>query len=187
MNGLVRAFAPWAFVATALALGGCSESPQVGGKAVATASPGAATSKQAGNANAAAAAAASEATTFSYSPVGRRDPFRSYLTQVKERQEAQGQDHRHEDTENFDVSQYRLTGLITGTSRPKAMVDDPNGDAHVLHVGSRVGKNGGRVYSIGAQGVTVLEEYLDASGKAVSVPIQVRLPSDVYQDAATKE
>lgn len=120
-----------------------------------------------------------EARAFSYSPVGRRDPFRSYLTQVQERRDAQVRDHRHEATEDFDVAQFRLVGLITGTSQPKAMVDDPNGEAHVLHVGSRIGKNGGRVVSIGPRGLTVQEDTVDASGHALSVPITVRLPEDV--------
>lgn len=130
---------------------------------------------------------AAESQAFSYSPVGRRDPFRSYLSQVKERREAQTSDHRHEQTEDFEVGQYRLTGIITGTSRPKAMVDDPNGEAHVLHIGSRVGKNGGRVTNIGPHGLTVQEETVDASGKAVSVPINVRLLDDVLDNVAPEE
>lgn len=134
-----------------------------------------------------AAAEAAPAAAFSYSPVGRRDPFRSYLSQVKERRDAQSSDHRHEDTENFEVHQYRLTGLITGTSRPKAMLDDPNGDAHVVHIGSRMGKNGGRVTNIGPRGLTVQEDTVDASGKAVSVPINVRLLDDVLDNVAPEE
>lgn len=180
-------------LSVALALTACNggDAPATGGRALAqvvgTAPAEEASQAPAGSSGNGNGQNGERQAPFVYSPVGRRDPFRSYLTQLKERQEAKAQDHRREETEAFDINQYRLTGLVTGTTQPKAMVDDPNGEAHVVRIGSRIGKNGGRVYSINAQGLTVVEEYVDASGKLVSVPVTVRLPEEVIHAPEGKE
>jgi type IV pilus assembly protein PilP len=115
------------------------------------------------------------ATTWSYSPVGKRDPFRSYLADLEE-QAVQEKEHKVEETEKFELDQYRLTGLVTGTAQPKAMVEDPIGAGHVLHIGSRLGKNSGRVTRIGEDAIVVTEEFRAPTGERVRVPITIKLP-----------
>jgi type IV pilus assembly protein PilP len=108
--------------------------------------------------------------------VGKRDPFRSYLAEA-ERAAAQGQrEKKREATEEFELDQYRLTALITGTAQPKAMVEDPQGKGHTLRIGSRLGRNGGRVTRITSLGITVTEEIRTPTGERVRVPIQILLP-----------
>ena len=114
-----------------------------------------------------------------YIGIGKRDPFRSYLTSLN-----QDDDKTDENrggrikavTEQFRLEQYRLTALITGTSRPHAMVEDPSGSGHILRIGSRLGKNGGRVTRITGQGVTVTLETSVSGNKKVRVKKTLTLP-----------
>ena len=96
-----------------------------------------------------------EQANFSYVSINKRDPFRSYLADMDK-----GKDKRGPlaDTERFDLSQYRLTAVVSGTTSPRAMVEDPEGVGHVLKMGSKLGKNGGRVTRISGQGIRVIEE-----------------------------
>lgn len=112
---------------------------------------------------------------WSYSPVGKRDPFRSYLADLTLKQ-TEDDVRRPDPTEKYELDQYRLTGLITGTAQPKALVEDPEKIGHVLRVGSRLGKNGGRITRISNTGIVVTEEYRAPTGEKVKVPIDVNLP-----------
>lgn len=112
---------------------------------------------------------------YAYSPIGKRDPFRTFIADMREA--AQREDMRKpESTEKFELDQYRLTGVITGTSQPQAMVEDPESVGHVLRIGTRLGKNGGRVTRISATEIVVTEEYRAPTGERVRVPITLPLP-----------
>ena len=113
--------------------------------------------------------------SYSYSTVGKRDPFRSYIADLREIARAEDV-RRPESTEKFELDQYRLTGLVTGTSQQQAMVEDPDGLGHVVRVGSRLGKNGGRVTRIEVDKIVVTEEFRAPTGERIRVPITVRLP-----------
>ena len=123
---------------------------------------------------------------FVYTPVGKRDPFRSYLLEIEHQSAQAGGGRSKEPTESFEIDQYRLTAIITGTSQPKAMVEDPQGLGHVLHLGTRLGKNGGRVSRIISKEVTVMEETLDPAGRKMAVSIVKRLPRSDFEDAAKR-
>jgi type IV pilus assembly protein PilP len=123
---------------------------------------------------------------FAYSPVGKRDPFRSYLSDLAEQNNAHHPERKLEETEYFEVDQYRLTGLITGISQPKAMLEDPDGRGHVVHIGSRIGKNGGLVSQIAPHGLLIIEETHDAMGKLVRLPITLKLPQTEFDDIANR-
>jgi type IV pilus assembly protein PilP len=112
---------------------------------------------------------------YAYSPVGKRDPFRSYIADMRELAK-HDDDRRPESTEKFELDQYRLTGIISGTSQPQAMVEDPEGIGHVLRIGSRLGKNGGRITRIGVSEIVITEEFRAPTGERVRVPITLRLP-----------
>ena len=128
-------------------------------------------------AKAAEAPATAPGPPYSYSPMGKRDPFRSYLVDLTEqRQVQQVSTRKKEETEAYELEQYRLTGLITGTSQPKAMVEDPSGRGHVVRIGSHLGKNGGRLVRISNVAIVVLEEARDPTGKRMRVPITIKLP-----------
>jgi len=145
-------------------------------EAAAPAGPAAAAPVKAAVAKTNAPEAAPENPQYTYSPVGKRDPFRSYLADLAAAQvKASDQPRKSQPTEEYEMDQYRLTGLITGTAQPKAMVEDPKGVGHSLTVGSHLGKNGGRVTRISNKGIIVVEETFDATGQRVRVPITIPL------------
>ncbi|MDD2898463.1 MAG: pilus assembly protein PilP [Desulfuromonadaceae bacterium] len=77
---------------------------------------------------------------------------------------------------SFDVSQFKLIGIITGGRENQAMVTDPGGKGYVLKVGMLIGKNSGRVTSINSNGVDVLEQFKDDNGRVRKENIKLTLP-----------
>ncbi len=114
---------------------------------------------------------------FVYNPVGKRDPFRSYLSVIKEEGEPK-RGRQLEQTEKFELDQYKLVALISGTSQPRAMVEDPKNEGHIIRIGSRLGKNGGRITRISNKSIVVVEEFRAPTGERIRVPITVKLPQE---------
>jgi type IV pilus assembly protein PilP len=77
---------------------------------------------------------------------------------------------------SFDVSQFRLIGVVTGGKENQAMVVDPNGKGYVLKAGMSIGKNDGRITSITSGGVDVLEQFKDDNGRVRKENIRITLP-----------
>ena len=76
----------------------------------------------------------------------------------------------------FDVSQFKLIGIVTGGKENQAMVVDPNGKGYVLKTGMSIGKNDGRIISITAGGIDVLEQFKDDNGRVRKENIKITLP-----------
>ena len=77
---------------------------------------------------------------------------------------------------SFDVSQFRLIGIISGAKDSQAMVIDPNGKGYVVKQGMTIGKNEGRIVAITALGVDVLEQFKDDNGRIRKENIRITLP-----------
>ena len=77
---------------------------------------------------------------------------------------------------SFDVSQFRLIGIVTGGKENQAMAIDPNGKGYVLKVGMSIGKNDGRIMTISSGGVDVLEQFKDDNGRVRKENIRITLP-----------
>ncbi len=77
---------------------------------------------------------------------------------------------------SFDVSQFRLIGIVTGVKENQAMVVDPNGKGYVLKTGMTIGKNDGRVTAVTINGVDVVEQFKDDSGRVRKENIKITLP-----------
>ena len=77
---------------------------------------------------------------------------------------------------SFDVSQFKLIGIVTGVKENQAMVVDPNGKGYVLKVGMSIGKNDGRITVISTRGVDVLEQFKDDNGRVRKENIRITLP-----------
>jgi type IV pilus assembly protein PilP len=77
---------------------------------------------------------------------------------------------------SFDVSQFKLIGIIAGGKENRAMVTDPNRKGYVIKVGMTIGKNEGRIVSITSGGVDVLEQFTDDNGKTRKEHIRINLP-----------
>jgi type IV pilus assembly protein PilP len=77
---------------------------------------------------------------------------------------------------SVDVSQFRMIGIVTGGKENQAMVIDPSGKGYVLKTGMTIGKNDGRITSITASGVEVLEQFKDDNGRVRKENIRITLP-----------
>ncbi len=114
---------------------------------------------------------------FSYSPIGKRDPFKSYIS-VLVKDPGGTKNKEFSPTEEYELDQYKLTGLLSGTSQPRALVSDPKGAGHVIKIGTRLGRNGGRVTRISNNTVEVIEEFRAPTGERIRVPITIELPRE---------
>lgn len=70
----------------------------------------------------------------------------------------------------YNIKDYKLMGVITGTAEPKAFVIDPAGNRFVLRRGSLVGNNNGSVSSIRRDGVEVFE-MISGEGVYIDIPL----------------
>lgn len=50
--------------------------------------------------------------------------------------------------QKYDLSEYRLQLIMSGTAVPKAVVEDPQEETYIVQPGARIGKDGGIVESI---------------------------------------
>jgi len=109
----------------------------------------------------------------------KKDPFKPFLV-VKAPQAASAGERRITKgglpIHSFDVSQFKLIGVVTGDKQNKAMVVDPNGKGYVIRVGMTIGKNDGLITSIGNNGVDVLEQFRDDNGRVRKETIKITLP-----------
>jgi len=111
------------------------------------------------------------APSYIYSPVGKRDPFKSSykVVRTKTKETTGGILTRYE------IDQLKLIAIISGISRPRAQVEIPDGKGLVIKVGTRIGKNFGRVVRIKNDEVVVAEDYRDWSGRKVTNYIHMKL------------
>jgi type IV pilus assembly protein PilP len=108
---------------------------------------------------------------FIYDPVGRRDPFRSFiLDRLREDDEAiKGP------LEEYDLSQLEVAGMVWRGDKRRALVIDPSGQGYVVEEGDKIGKNDGRVLEIEDSLMRVREEYVDAYGEKTTKEIDMRI------------
>jgi type IV pilus assembly protein PilP len=109
--------------------------------------------------------------SFSYDPRGKRDPFRS--TQWD--QLAAKDDEVRGPLEQFDVGQLSLVAVVWHTGNARALVQDPAGQSYIVREGTKIGKNSGRVLTIGDSSVVVKETYVDFLGQETTKDIEMRI------------
>lgn len=113
--------------------------------------------------------AASE--SYVYDPIGKRDPFRSFvLERVGEQEEgAKGP------LEQFDLSQIDVSGVVWEADHKRALILDPSGRSYIVKVGDPIGKNDGEVIAIDDNVVLVREAYVDFHGEKTTKEIEMRV------------
>ena len=112
---------------------------------------------------------------FVYNPNGRRDPFLGLLAVKKPvgAQPAQPQTPLQE----YELGQFRLTGVIRNASGPAAMVMAPGGKSYVVKKGVKIGKNGGTIIAIENNRIVVEERYYDFAGELRRDRQEIRFPN----------
>lgn len=109
---------------------------------------------------------------YVYNPIGKRDPFRSFLAV-----DLPGQDDTPKTPlQKYEIDQYQLVGIVWGVERPRALVQDPEGVGHVMEIGTYIGKNWGKVTQITEKEILVTEEYQTYEGELVVNSISMSLP-----------
>jgi type IV pilus assembly protein PilP len=112
---------------------------------------------------------------YVYNPIGRRDPFRSFLATYGARIQ---DDTPRTPLQRYEISEYSLVGIIWGVDQPRSLVEDPSGTGHVMELGTYIGKNWGKVTQITASEVVVTEEFQNLNGDLVVNTITLALPLD---------
>lgn len=112
---------------------------------------------------------------WSYSSVGKRDPFRSFLTEIEK---GQGSLATRCATPlgRFELEQLKLVAVVTGLEDPVAMVEAPSGVGYSVRRGACVGKNGGVVAAVRSGEVVVSEWAMRADGTRDRTQTVLRLP-----------
>ncbi len=105
----------------------------------------------------------------------KKDPFKPFAV-IKVDQPAPGSRQLSKSglpIHSFDLSQFRLVGIVADPKGNKAMVMDPTGKAYVLNIGMSIGKAEGKVSKISTAGVEVVEEFRDENGKSRKETIKI--------------
>ena len=107
--------------------------------------------------------------TYSYNPVGKRDPFRSPIDERKNEKGADGpaNDLCPEPLCQFDLEQLTLVAVVSGDANPVAMLEDASKVGHIVRRNTKVGKQGGKVSQILRDCIEVTEFFLTPDGKKV--------------------
>lgn len=106
----------------------------------------------------------SNAENFTYSPKGRRDPFKPLIQEKAQSvKKSKGRAEKlRGPLEKFELSQYRLIAMMVVKGVPRAMVKAPDGKSYTVKVGDYIGLNGGIVKKIETKVVDV-----DANGMRI--------------------
>jgi len=75
--------------------------------------------------------------------------------------------------EQFELEQLAVVALVWDGARARAMVSDPSGTTYTIAVGSRMGKNAGKVIHIGDNLVLVKETYVDFAGEQTTKDVEI--------------
>jgi type IV pilus assembly protein PilP len=123
----------------------------------------------------AAPASASTSAEWAYTSVGKRDPFRSFLSEIAV--QSGGLATRcATPLGRFEVEQLKLVAVVTGLEDPVAMVEAPNGVGYSVRRGACIGKNGGVIAAVRSGELIISEWAIRADGTRDSTQTVLRLP-----------
>jgi type IV pilus assembly protein PilP len=126
---------------------------------------------------AAAEAAKPQEPDWSYSSVGKRDPFRSFFVEFEK--SAGGIATRcATPLGRYELEQMKLVAVITGLEDPVAMVEAPTGVGYAVRRGACIGKNGGVVAAVRSGELVVAETAMRADGTRDRTQTVLRLPKE---------
>jgi type IV pilus assembly protein PilP len=156
----------------ALALSGCSkteEKPQTPASPQAAAKPGAAPNAKVQKPM--SSATALPATLDFHS---RTDPFKPYAPVVAAPQAPATKGEAPPPRvaadqlpiQSFEVSRFKVAGIIAGLKENRALIVDPNGKGYVVQQGMQIGSGNGRITRITPSGIEILESFKDDQGKS---------------------
>lgn len=110
----------------------------------------------------------------------KKDPFKPFVAVKLEKAPTKESLERNARAalpiHSFDISQFKLIGVVIGGKENFAQVIDPNGKGYILKRGMAIGKNDGKVMTISNSGVEILEQFKDDNGRVRKENIKLTLP-----------
>jgi type IV pilus assembly protein PilP len=97
---------------------------------------------------------------FSYNPKGRRDPFMPLI--VREEKKAQKADRPP--LERYNITEFKLTGIVWGGFGYNAMFEGPDGKGYFVRAGTIIGQNGGVIKKITKDSIVIEEKFKTSAG-----------------------
>ena len=88
---------------------------------------------------------------YAYSPINKRDPFRSLSVEGPKGPAAEPGESTVACTEPLclaDIDELTVVAVVSGDANPLAMLEDRSGTGHIVRRNTRVGKQGGKVTQI---------------------------------------
>lgn len=110
-------------------------------------------------------------TSYAYDPIGKRNPFRSFILDRLKELEATAKGP----LEQFDLAQLTVLGVVWETEEPRAFVADPSGQGYIVRAGDPIGTNSGSVISIDDNLMLVRETYVDHMGEQTQKDVEMRV------------
>jgi len=110
----------------------------------------------------------------------KKDPFKPFVAVKLETAQTKESFERNARAalpiHSFDISQFKLIGVVIGGKENFAQVIDPNGKGYILKRGMAIGKNDGKVILISNNSVDILEQFKDDNGRVRKENIKLTLP-----------
>ena len=78
--------------------------------------------------------------------------------------------------EQFEVSDFELVGIVSGSGIKKAMVQDPTGKGFLVQIGTHIGKGGGKISRVADKEIIIEEPYRDFLGRKSFRKISLKIP-----------
>jgi type IV pilus assembly protein PilP len=100
---------------------------------------------------------------FSYSPIGKADPFKPFIQLAPEKLRKSA---FLTPLQKYDISQLKLVAIITLPEGSVALVEDQQGKGYFLRRGTAIGRHDGKVKAIHKDRVIIEEAYSDILGQA---------------------
>jgi type IV pilus assembly protein PilP len=121
---------------------------------------------------------------YNYNPVGKRDPFRSPIEDVKTDSVQPGPQVACNDPLcQWDIDQLKLVAVVTGDANPLAMVEDPVGRGHIVRRNTRMGRQGGKVTQI-LRDEVIVTEVITTPERVIQNPVKLELRQESQRDPA---
>jgi len=107
---------------------------------------------------------------YVYNATGKRDPFRSFQYTDDEAPVA-----GFGPLGDYELQQLSVVAVVWDTRKPRALIADPGGRSFIVHEGSQIGKNKGRVIHIGDNLLLVKETYVNFAGEQTTKDVEMRI------------
>lgn len=117
--------------------------------------------------------------TVEYTAAGRRDPFASIISLARKKMSVEKKSTNP--IENFDVTDFKLLGVIYDGKKYYASVVLPDNKAYTLTKGMKVGIHGGNIMDITSDKLVIREYITDFMGKKEPKYTEIKLRTEEVQ------